>query len=550
MRPLSRAIGLAIVLGVLCTQLVQAHAYLDYTEPPLGASLEASPSEFSLYFTERIDPSFGSFSLVNETGEVLIQFTPQLKDDDHHVFITFESPLSDGVHRIAWEIMSAVDGHITSGVVPFSVGEVTAAVEIHTPDGVAESPSIFRVIARWLSYLSMLVLVGSLFFTLLISKRASEESAEISRWTKLIWISIGIFFVAEASDILMQAQAIGVGFLQLLLDSQWGMARLGKLLFVGSISLLTFLPPHDKTRLWGSRAAGVLMILVHANASHNAGMIGTQGFLLDALHLMAAALWLGGLVQLALIYRVVPAEKKLSENIRTTAETISRFSQMALVSVGLLIASGLLTVTSHIPSWAALTGSLYGQALLGKIGLLVVVVGIAIANRFYFLPKILVSGKAAKTLFKLRRLIRIEASVVVAILLFAAVMTTTSPPHEHGAQSGETGPIVLTQQLESATIDLNIAPLIEGERVIEARIVNLKGEPLADVLRVWLDMTYLDEDLGGVEINPIAEPTEIPGFYRMSGPYLNLDGQWKVAVNVRISGHVDDLMGVFQVEVQ
>ncbi|WP_455681333.1 copper resistance CopC/CopD family protein [Streptomyces nodosus] len=92
----------------------------------------------------------------------------------------------------------------------------------------------------------------------------------------------------------------------------------------------------------------------------------------DILHLLAVAVWLGGLAALLVaLYRAPSIE----------AAAVRRFSRIAFGSVLTLAATGIYQSWRQLGSWSALTGTTYGQLLLSKVGLIAVVIGIAWGSR-------------------------------------------------------------------------------------------------------------------------------------------------------------------------
>lgn len=92
----------------------------------------------------------------------------------------------------------------------------------------------------------------------------------------------------------------------------------------------------------------------------------------DILHLLAVAVWLGGLAALlTALYRAPSIE----------AAAVRRFSGIAFGSVVALAATGLYQSWRQVGSWSALTGTTYGQLLLAKIALVAVLIGIARVSR-------------------------------------------------------------------------------------------------------------------------------------------------------------------------
>ncbi|AWK10056.1 hypothetical protein DDQ41_15430 [Streptomyces spongiicola] len=92
----------------------------------------------------------------------------------------------------------------------------------------------------------------------------------------------------------------------------------------------------------------------------------------DVLHLLAVAAWLGGLTALLVALHRTPSIERAA---------VRRFSRVAFWSVAVLAATGLYQSWRQVGSWSALTGTSYGRLLLTKIGLVIVLVGIAWFSR-------------------------------------------------------------------------------------------------------------------------------------------------------------------------
>src|SRR5436190_4667847 len=124
---------------------------------------------------------------------------------------------------------------------------------------------------------------------------------------------------------------------------------------------------------WGPILAGALAavfceaLICHAAAQPN-GRI--SAIALELVHVVAASLWIGVLVHLLLARPAIMAATENS-NISLLAAIVSRFSPVALTSVGLLAVSGLILTTRYLVTPLAVPTSAYGLTLLVKLGLLV-----------------------------------------------------------------------------------------------------------------------------------------------------------------------------------
>jgi copper transport protein len=139
--------------------------------------------------------------------------------------------------------------------------------------------------------------------------------------------------------------------------------------------------------------------------------------LADWAHLAAAALWVGGLVQLAFV--VWP----LAPELRRSA--FLRFSKLATALIAILLCAGIYLSVLRLPHLADLWSEGYGQVLLVKLGLVSLALLWGAAHHFLVRPA-LERGRPVFS-FLPRSLIG-ESAVGMAILLAAAVLVESKPP--------------------------------------------------------------------------------------------------------------------------
>jgi methionine-rich copper-binding protein CopC/uncharacterized membrane protein len=134
----------------------------------------------------------------------------------------------------------------------------------------------------------------------------------------------------------------------------------------------------------------------------------------DWVHLAAATLWVGGLVQLGLV--VWPAAPEF----RATA--FRRFSRLATVCVAVLISAGTYLSIERLPALHDLWRSGYGHVLLVKLGLVTLALLWGAAHQFIAMPRLERHGA------RLARSLLGESAVAMAVLLAAAVLVDSKPP--------------------------------------------------------------------------------------------------------------------------
>ena len=109
---------------------------------------------------------------------------------------------------------------------------------------------------------------------------------------------------------------------------------------------------------------------------------------------------------------------------------VLRFSTLGIVSVAVLVATGIVNTWYLAGSVAALTGTDYGRLLLVKVALFAVMVAIAAVNRRVLTPR-LVPDHDVAALQRLRNNSLIEAAIGAVILLIVGALGTL-PPGLHG----------------------------------------------------------------------------------------------------------------------
>ncbi len=127
----------------------------------------------------------------------------------------------------------------------------------------------------------------------------------------------------------------------------------------------------------GALAAAVVVSggwLVHAVGRFEARTLLMQ---LTVLHQLAAAVWVGGVLQLLALWRAGRHDATLHA---FWPEAVARFSAVGGVSVAVLVASGVALATDYVGSWAGLFGTGYGSLVAAKVALLALTLGFAALN--------------------------------------------------------------------------------------------------------------------------------------------------------------------------
>jgi len=110
-----------LVAGLLIGRTVDGHAILKESSPPANSSVTGPDVPITLKFNVRIDAARSKLQLVHPDNAMRNLVLDQQASPD--TLTTKAAGLQPGAYKIAWQVL-APDGHITRGLIPFTVTSV------------------------------------------------------------------------------------------------------------------------------------------------------------------------------------------------------------------------------------------------------------------------------------------------------------------------------------------------------------------------------------------------------------------------------------------
>ncbi|WP_299368593.1 CopD family protein [uncultured Tateyamaria sp.] len=278
---------------------------------------------------------------------------------------------------------------------------------------------VLAILAKAIDYGAALLAIGGVLFSIIFSQRAEASVLRLARQLAVGAALVGLAVLAVRFGI-RAARISGMGLdgaidpmmLGFVWESPLGTAAIWR--GMGELAILTVLIP--RIGRWIALAGSLAVAISFAQVGHSLGAPRAPLAILLALHLLAAAFWVGALLPLHRAART-PAGGDL----------LHYFGNAAAFGVAVLIVAGVALAWLLAGSAAALWGTAYGAALLAKVGLVSALLGLAALNKVRLVPAFRVGSPSATT--ALRRSISIEMLAVVLILLATATLTTvTTPP--------------------------------------------------------------------------------------------------------------------------
>ncbi|MFQ6020328.1 MAG: copper resistance CopC/CopD family protein, partial [Dehalococcoidia bacterium] len=533
-------LGLAAVLALLAAAVVvtsaQAHGKLVRSEPADGSVLAQAPSQLRLWFNESIDRKLSSLQVADEDGQAVEVSGIGLDPADDTSLLASLPELSTGVYTVTWEVLTPDDGHVTKGTVVFGIG---AGVQVTSASAADTSPvPLLEVFLKWLHFSLMAVLVGSLAIVhLVLNPRgkapATRKMLEKARRRTLGWAALagGAALVVGVALLLVPATSLADGSVrEAVTEGVWwqvlSQSRLGMLWLAreGAILALTLAVLFLRRGVQVAAVATVVLapVLVTAQALNSHAAALTENSLpavaADALHLLAASFWVGGLF--ALIVAFLPLMRSGgAQRLALARAGWRRFSVLAALSLGVLLVTGLYSTARQVASPDALLTTLYGQVLMGKMGLVLIAGAFGLLNSLLLHPRLaaplarLLRRPAGWTPLNLRRLpalVLAEAGLGLLIFLAAGLITSVAPARGPEFEPPATAevPSFLSQPVDDLTLTLSARPNKPGQNIFTVGVLNSRRPPPAEIQGVTLRFTPVEADQGPVS----AEAEEVsPG---------------------------------------
>lgn len=651
-RFLGIAVPLALFLTLLFPGIASAHAILlgsdpvhailVRSDPAKDSVLSVAPKEVRMWFSEALNPVFSTAVVVDGQNKRVDNRDAHVSSNDQtEMDVTLQPNLPPAVYIVIWRSDSAADGHVLRGSFIFSVERADGSVPTLAPGsnpganvlgggnltglytGQIDGPTLFNLIMITLVELGAIFWMGAqlwINFVLTISTEARSEERNINyrvqrRFERYFSLpTLIVLFLANIGVLVGQALNLTGGDLASALSPALleGLATSGRFGIYWTmrevvILLAMILSFYILWRQQRPRIVNMLLpianlflasaLLIAITMSGHAAAVNpnivSYAIVIDWLHLLAASLWVGGMIYIATNYLPVLRHLSIPQQARSLVTVLPYFSPLAIAGVLIMATTGPFSAAFHLTSWQQFLSTAYGRALLIKIalvgGLLVtsaIHVGILrprlkkeyqkytyVTNRVQVAQtreetaeqhratsfdgqqavtmaaepgrasKLLTQqvklreGRLTKKTLLLSKVLRWEPVLGVGVLLCVGLMNVFA---------GTLSPIAVAQQQQTVskpqpfstsvrttdgkfTVTLSINPNRFGTNVFTVSAVDTSTGAPATKIGVSLYTTMLDMDMGTDTVNLLPDGS---GHFSGTGD-LDMPGNWQIRVQVR-----------------
>jgi copper transport protein len=570
------AVGaIALALVVLVASPASAHAELLQSDPGPGAVLARPPDHVTLRFSEDVSISSGAVRVYDSSGD---RVDAGGAGASGRTVTLPVSGLGNGAYAVTWRVTSA-DSHPVEGAFTFQVGQGGAAATSSDVQGLANRllaeqggdrvVGVLSGVARFTVFAGLALLIGAMFFAVVIwpSARSSSRAwrvVQVGWWTVTAGTLAGLVLYGPYAEGLGLGNVFSPGLIGDTLAIRFGQVWLARLiLLVLMAPMLVMVFRRDRATghprripVWWPPVMLVLTVALVATpglAGHAVtGEWTSAAIVADILHVLAMALWLGGLVTLAVV--------TLTRDATIAArDAVERFSRVAFACIVVLLATGAFQAWRQVGSLDALRTTDYGRILVVKIVLVALVIVFAAFSREVVLrmlppaptergsrvpvvtggsdddpPGSLGSDDEIDEQLELRRLRRsVWAEIVTAMLILVAtsLLVNAAPAKLANASGGQNGIAGVTLSNSKVKLDVSVTPAVAGENDVHVNVSDPNGAP-KDVQDLTVTMALPDRGIAPIDV-PLRRLG--PGHYYSPGFQLLFGGDWRVTAKPLLS---------------
>ena len=529
--------------------LAYGHPFLLDSEPSQGQNAAVGTTQIITHYSEAVEINFSELKIYDSNGNQVDNRDTAYYNAESSLVIT-TSPLEDGVYTIASKVLSKVDGHLVHAAIIFGVGDVQIDASLLESQEQSETTFIPESIARFPGLVGQTIVLGGIIASIVIwatgQTRFKEQIALIetsfkAKFSKVI--GFGIIAVFASNFIMLGVQTwrletSPLDVIQTTFGHTWLTRMILTIILIGiwfwierknQVSIKTQLP---------MLVFALALIATTTMMGHGASTELVPPIILDYVHNLLSSIWIGGVIFLGFV--VLPSITKLDGTVRDkiTISLIPRFSAMIIISLGILIITGPTLLWFLDSNVSSLTDSTYGKLIMLKIAIASVMIAFGGFYQIRFIQQAKKDLKSTSVFKKLKRPLRFEAGLGIALLAVVALLVNSSlPAGEIQSVSAEQGMTGYESSLfsENARFDVIVAPVGIGVNQINVIVSGLDDQPLSDFSSLKIKVSNPSRSIASIE----AEVTEnkISGqdiFTKYSAePTFSFAGIWQIELEAQ-----------------
>ena len=486
-----------LIISFISIPFASAHPFTEETIPSLTSNAPSGTTKVIVFFSEPVDINFSEVKVFDSNGDQIDNKDTNYFEGKHSLIVT-TTPLEDGVYTVSTKVLSKVDGHLVPDAFLFAVGNVVIDPSLFDIERPSEIIFLPEAGARLPGLVGQTIVLGSVIASLVIwgtqnKQLIREESDKIEKFHHGKFMSvtgIGLMLVFLSNILMIAVQTIRlevspIDAIQTDFGSTWIIRMVITVILLGIWFGLDRKKILSKKNQIPLLVAMLALIGTSSLIGHGAASGESPALVLDYIHNLVSAVWIGGIFYFVFILLPIFSQLKESKREKMSLLLIPRFSIAFIIAVGVVIITGPTLMWFLESDVGLITESVYGQLIILKIAIASIIIAFGGFLQFKIQKRAEKNLSSGKILVykKLKRSLKVDAVLGIILLGVVALLTNGTLPAGE-IQKVDAQEIVYgfktLEFTENSKFDIDISPFSSGTNTILVKMSDFEGKQLYD----------------------------------------------------------------------
>ncbi len=540
-----------LIFSSLSIPFAAAHPFTEETIPSLISNSPTGVTEVIVYFSEPVEINFSQLKVLDNNGNQIDNKDTNYYEGEESLIVT-TPPLEDGVYTVSTKVLSKIDGHLVPDAFLFTVGNVVVDPLLLEQEGPSELIFLPEAGSRFPGLVGQTMVLGAIIASLIIWGTQNKqiikeeldkiESIHRKKFMSITGIGLGLIFVSNILMIVVQTvrlEASLIDAIQTNFGTTW-LVRMGI-----TVILLGIWFGLDRKKILTKKnqilmLVGMLILIGTSSLiGHGAASGETPALVLDYIHNLVSAVWIGGIFYFVFVLLPTFSQLKESKREKMSLVLIPRFSIAFIIAVGVVIITGPTLLWFLESDVGLITESTFGHLIILKIVIASILIGFGGFFQFRLqknAEKNILSGKISIHK-KLKRSLKVDVVLGIILLGVVALLTNGTLPageiQKVGVQEIIYG-FKTIEFTENAKFDIEISPFSSGVNTILIKVSDFDNKPLYDSDKIKVKISNPSKNISPIEIQMVNNfqgennPVEFQGELT-----FGFSGEWQIEIEAQ-----------------
>ena len=539
-----------LILSSMSIPFAAAHPFTEETIPSLTSNSPTGVTEVIVYFSEPVELGFSQLKVLNNNGDQIDNKDTRYYEGENSLIVTTPA-LEDGVYTVSTKVLSKIDGHLVPDAFLFTVGNVVVDPTLLGQEKLSEIVFLPEAGARFPGLVGQTLVLGAVIASLIIWGTQNKllikeeldkiESFHHKKFMSITGIGLVLIFVSNILMIAVQTirlETSPIEAIQTSFGTTWMIRMSITVILLG----IWFWLDRKKVLSKKNQVPMLITMLVLIGTSsligHGAASGEAPALVLDYIHNLVAAIWIGGIFYFIFILLPTFSQLKESKREKMSLVLIPKFSIAFIIAIGIVIITGPTLMWFLESDVGLITKSVYGQLIILKIAIAAIIIGLGGYAQLRIqknAEKNFQSGKITVHK-KLKRSLKVDAVLGIMLLGVVALLTNGTLPAGE-IQKVDAQEIVYgfktIEFTENTKFGIEISPFSSGVNTIIVKVSDFDNKSLYDSNQIKVKISNPSKNISTIEI-PMEIIKQDSNLIKFQGELtFGFSGEWQLEIEAQ-----------------